>query len=51
MPSVLIETGFLSNRHDALYLNSSKGQAQIAEAIFKAIKKFKEVYEQNIEAE
>ncbi|MCL5029962.1 MAG: N-acetylmuramoyl-L-alanine amidase [Bacteroidetes bacterium] len=51
MPSVLIETGFLSNRHDALYLNSSKGQAQIAEAILRAIKKFKEVYEQNIEAE
>ncbi len=51
MPSVLIETGFLSNRHDARYLNSSKGQAQIAEAILKAIKKFKEVYEKNIEAE
>ncbi len=51
MPSVLIETGFLSNRHDAKYLNSSKGQAQIAEAILQAIKKFRNEYEKNIEAE
>ncbi len=51
MPSVLIETGFLSNYHDARYLNSQRGQSQIAEAIFKAIKKFREMYEKNIEAE
>ncbi len=51
MPSVLIETGFLSNWHDAHYLNSSKGQSQIAEAIFKAIKKFRADYEENLEAE
>ncbi len=51
MPSVLIETGFLSNRHDAQYLNSSKGEAQIADGIFMAIKKFREIYEKNIEAD
>jgi N-acetylmuramoyl-L-alanine amidase len=48
MPSVLVETGFLSNKNDALYLNSAKGQIQIADAIFKAIKKFKDLYQQNI---
>lgn len=51
MPSVLIETGYLSNPHDAHYLNSSRGQSQIAEAIFKAIKKFRAVYEENMRAE
>jgi N-acetylmuramoyl-L-alanine amidase len=45
MPGVLIETGFLSNKDDAKYLKSGKGQNEIAEAIFKAIKKYKENYE------
>lgn len=49
MPSVLIETGFLSNRKDENYLSASKGQSQIAESIFGAIKKFRDLYEQNIE--
>jgi N-acetylmuramoyl-L-alanine amidase len=51
MPSVLIETGFLSNRHDAHYLNSSRGQTKIAEAIYEAIKKFKEQYEKSFDSE
>lgn len=51
MPSVLIETGFLSNRKDARYLNSKRGQARIAEAIVKAIEKFRKLYEKNIKAE
>ncbi len=51
MPSVLIETGFLSNRKDAHYLNSKTGQARIAEAILQAIQKFRNVYEKNIKAE
>jgi len=51
MPSVLVETGFLSNRKDALYLNSKKGQDAIADAIFQAIKKYKSLYEKNIDAE
>ncbi len=51
MPSVLIETGFLSNGHDARYLNSRKGQTKIAEAIFEAVKKFKEQYDKSFDAE
>ncbi len=51
MPSVLIETGFLSNPRDAHYLNSKTGQAKIAEAIVQAIKQFRSIYEKNIEAE
>jgi N-acetylmuramoyl-L-alanine amidase len=51
MPSVLIESGFLSNRRDADYLKSSKGQNQIAGAIFKAIRSFREYYEKVMETE
>lgn len=51
MPSVLVETGFISNRHDARYLSSSKGQKKIAEAIFSAIKSYKKFYENSLENE
>lgn len=42
MPSVLIETGFLSNPEEEKFLISEKGQEHIASAIFRAFKKFKE---------
>jgi N-acetylmuramoyl-L-alanine amidase len=44
MPSVLIETGFLTNRKDAAFLKSDSGQGQIAESILAAIKKYKDYY-------
>ena len=40
MPSVLIETGFISNSAEEKYLNSKKGQAEIAEAIFTACRDY-----------
>jgi N-acetylmuramoyl-L-alanine amidase len=46
MPSVLIETGFLTNRRDAAYLNSNNGQSKIAESILNAIKNYREYYQQ-----
>jgi N-acetylmuramoyl-L-alanine amidase len=45
MPGVLIETGFLSNKTDADYLTSKKGQEKTAELIFQSIKSFKGYYE------
>ncbi len=51
MPSVLIETGFLSNPKDAHYLNSKSGQTKIADGIFNAIKKFRNLYEENLKSE
>jgi N-acetylmuramoyl-L-alanine amidase len=45
MPAVLIETGFIANPEDERYLNSEKGQQEIAEAITKALKKYKEQIE------
>ena len=38
MPAVLIETGFIANYDDERYLNSEKGQQEIAESITRAIK-------------
>ena len=41
MPSVLIETGFLTNSKEGAYLNSTRGQNQMATAIAQAIKDYK----------
>ena len=38
MPSVLIETGFLTNKIEGAYLNSAKGQVEMAREIGNAIK-------------
>jgi len=37
MPSVLIETGFLTNKNEGPFLNSSSGQTKMADAIVEAI--------------
>ena len=41
MPSVLIETGFLSNLREEAFLRSENGQAIIASAIFRAFREYK----------
>lgn len=40
MPSVLIETGFLTNNHEGPYLNSNNGQNKMAASIVAAINKY-----------
>jgi N-acetylmuramoyl-L-alanine amidase len=45
MPAVLIETGFITTPEDERYLNSEKGQQEIAAAITKAIIKYKDQVE------
>lgn len=47
MPSVLIETGFISNYDDAMYLASEKGQSEIADSIYDAIISYKKARERN----
>ncbi len=44
MPSVLIETGFLTNKDEGAYLESDKGQNEISTAIASAIKGYKDEY-------
>ncbi|MCL4278309.1 MAG: N-acetylmuramoyl-L-alanine amidase, partial [Ignavibacteriaceae bacterium] len=51
MPSVLIETGFLSNKEDAKFLKSKAGQNEIAESIFGSIKSYRKYYEEMMNAE
>lgn len=45
MPAILIETGFLANYDDERYLNSEKGQQEIAEAITRALVRYKATVE------
>lgn len=40
MPSVLIETGFISNPDDERYLNSKEGQKELAECILRAVRNY-----------
>jgi len=41
MPSILVETGFLTHRPDEDYLNSEKGQEEIANNVFEAVKRYR----------
>lgn len=41
MPSVLIETGFLTNAKDEAYLGSAEGQDAMAAGIFRAFREYK----------
>lgn len=45
MPAVLTEVGFISNTEEEKYINSQKGQSEIANSILEAIK----TYKKNIE--
>ncbi|MCK9279990.1 MAG: N-acetylmuramoyl-L-alanine amidase [Melioribacteraceae bacterium] len=48
MPSVLIETGFLSNYEDEAFLKSKKGQEQISKAILESVIKYKAYYDSEV---
>jgi N-acetylmuramoyl-L-alanine amidase len=47
MPSVLIETGFISNYDEAMYLGSDKGQNEVAESVYDAIISYKKLFDRN----
>ena len=40
MPSVLVETGFLTNKNEGIYLNSLTGQSEMSIAIDDAIDRY-----------
>lgn len=46
MPSVLVETGFITNPQEEAYLNSETGQTEIAQCITNALKSYKKWLEQ-----
>mgnify|MGYP000036979131 CR=1 FL=1 len=45
MPAILVETGFINNPEDEKYLNSDKGQEELAEAIADAVVRYKAMSE------
>ncbi len=51
MPSVLIESGFLSSSKEERFLNTEEGQMTIASAILKAFSTYKAFLEQNSKEE
>lgn len=51
MPSVLVELGFLTYKSEGLYLNSDKGQNEMAESILNAILDYKKGVDQYLGAE
>lgn len=40
MPSILVETGYITNREEEDYLNSKQGQKETADCIIKAVKTY-----------
>ncbi|MEN8191390.1 MAG: N-acetylmuramoyl-L-alanine amidase [Bacteroidota bacterium] len=48
MPSVLVETGFISNRQDEAYLKSKKGRKEIAKTIYNSIVEYRKYYEEQM---
>ena len=47
MPSILVETGYISTPSDEDYLNSVDGQQEICDCIMKAVQKYKTSLETN----
>lgn len=45
MPSILVETGFMSNKEEEKYLNSKTGKEQLATAIYTAFNSFKHEFD------
>ena len=48
MPNVLVESGYLSNRKDEMFLRSPNGQQVVAESILSALKRYKATYEKTL---
>ena len=47
MPSILVETGFVTNKEEEEYLVSESGQDEIAGNILEAVKRYKRDLESN----
>jgi N-acetylmuramoyl-L-alanine amidase len=51
MPSVLVETGFITNKDEGAFLHSKRGQEKIAKSIYKAIIDYKKHLDDNFVVE
>lgn len=50
MPAILIETGFINTPEDERYINSEAGQQELAEAITKAVIRYKTLLENPVKS-
>ncbi len=50
MPSILVETGYITNRSEEDYLNSKQGQKEIADCIIRAVRTYIQWLEKNQQA-
>jgi N-acetylmuramoyl-L-alanine amidase len=48
MPAVLVELGFISNKEEEAYLITDKAQTELAEAMYFAVKRYREQYERGL---
>lgn len=48
MPSVLVETGFLTYKPEGAYLNSQKGQSEVSLSIYKGVMDYKMILDRNV---
>lgn len=48
MPAVLVELGFISNKEEEAYLVTAKAQTELAEAMYFAVKRYREQYERGL---
>lgn len=48
MPSVLVETGFLTYKPEGAYLNSPKGQSEVSLSIYKGVMDYKMILDRNV---
>lgn len=45
MPSILVELGYISNKQEESYLNSTNGQSSLASSIYQGFKQYKHDYD------
>ena len=48
MPSILVETGFLTYKPEGAYLNSTKGQNEVSLSIYKGLVDYKMILDRNV---
>lgn len=48
MPAVLVELGFISNKNEEAYLITNQAQNELAEAMYKGVKSYRDQYEKSL---
>ena len=49
MPAILVELGFVTNKEEARYLKSRKGQDLLASAVFRSVRAYRDAYQRGFD--